>query len=435
MGGKGVVDSWEKDTGKAVCMSMSKAMKEDLLPKLRERYAKRGREGRSRMLDDLCEDHGYERKYAIKLLGGALPEPGGRPRPGPERRYAGIEPVVREIWLAAEQPCGKRLAPALPLWLPHYERLHGRLGSRQRGLLLEVSPATLDRMLSAARAEHPLRGRCGTKPGGLLKTQIPIRTGTWDVTRPGYLEADSVAHCGASLAGDFLWSLTYTDIATQWTEGRAVWNKGAAGVLAATRGVEAALPFALLGFDCDNGSEFLNHHLLNYLHRRKKPVAFTRSRPYHSDDNAHVEQKNWMWPRQLLGYGRLEREELVEPVSALYRDAWGPLMNFFLPGLKLKEKWREKSAWKKRYEPARTAYQRLMEEGVLDRRRRGELRDRYESLDPFALRRALERGLKPILEGAADARRRPAGGSAAPVGLRPSGSATPPAGRAPAGGG
>ena len=349
---------------------MSKAIKEGLLPKLRERYARRGRAGKGRMLDELCEDHGYERKYAIKLLGDAVPAPSGRAHPGPEPRYERIEPVVRAIWLAAEQPCGKRLAPALPLWLPHYQRLHGRLSAKQRELLRAISPATLDRLLAAARTTHPLRGRCGTKPGGLLKTQIPIRTGTWDVTRPGYLEADSVAHCGSSLAGDFLWSLTYTDIATQWTEGRAVWNKGAAGVLAATRAVEAGLPFALLGFDCDNGSEFLNHHLLGYLHQRKKPVAFTRSRPYHSDDNAHVEQKNWMWPRQLLGYGRLEREELVEPVSALYRDVWGPLMNFFLPGLKLKEKWREKSAWKKRYEPARTAYQRLMDAGVLDRRKR-----------------------------------------------------------------
>ena len=251
------------------------------------------------------------------------------------------------------------------------------------------------------------------------------------MTRPGYLEADSVAHCGASLAGDFLWSLTYTDIATQWTEGRAVWNKGAAGVLLATRAVETALPFALLGFDCDNGSEFLNHHLLGYLHERKKPVAFTRSRPYHSDDNAHVEQKNWMWPRHLLGYGRLEQEELVEPVSALYRDVWGPLMNFFLPGLKLQEKWREKSAWKKRYEPARTAYQRLMEEGALGRQERRKLRERYESLDPFALKRELERGLKPILAGAVDARHRPAGGGAEPGGRSPNGVAQPPAGRAP----
>ena len=282
-------------------MNMTKAIKDDLLPKLHERYARRQREGKTRMFDELCADYGYERKYASKLLGDAVPAPSGRTHPGPARQYERIEPVVRAIWLAAEQPCGKRLAPALPLWRPHYQGLHGKLSAKQRELLRDVSPAPLDRLLAAARTTHPLRGRCGTKPGGLLKTQIPIRTGTWDVTRPGYLEADRVAHCGASLAGDFLWSLTYTDIATQWTEGRAVWNKGAAGVLAATRTVAAALPFALLGFDCDNGSEFLNHHLLGYLHERKQPVAFTRSRPYHSDDNAHVEQKNWMWPRQLLG--------------------------------------------------------------------------------------------------------------------------------------
>jgi hypothetical protein len=126
-----------------------------------------------------------------------------------------------------------------------------------------------------------------------LKTAIPIRTGTWDWSRPGYLEADSVAHCGARLAGDFIWSLTYTDIFSGWTEGRAGWNKGAAGVLAATQDVEGELPFALLGFDCDNGSEFLNHHLWGYWAQRHAPVEFTRSRPYHKDDNAPVEQKNW----------------------------------------------------------------------------------------------------------------------------------------------
>lgn len=378
---------------------MSRVLKEDLLPKLRARYSLRGREGKSRMLNELCEDYDYERKYAIKLLSGTVPLPCGRVHPGPEPKYTLIEPVVRTIWLQAEQPCGKRLAPALALWLRHYEKHHGKLSARQRELLRQVSPATLDRLLAPARAQHPLRGRCGTKPGGLLKTQIPIRTGSWDVSRPGYLEADSVAHCGASLAGDFIWSLTYTDIASAWTAGRAVWNKGAAGVVEATRQVEASLPFKLLGFDCDNGSEFLNHHLLRYLDERPRPVAFTRSRPYHKDDNAHVEQKNWMWPRQLLGYQRLERPELVEPINALYREVWGPLMNFFLPGLKLKSKWRERSQWKKRYEPARTAYQRLMSAGALPRRARRQLRDYYESLDPFALKAQLEKRLQPILAG------------------------------------
>lgn len=395
---------------KPVRMNMSRGIKRDLLPKLRARYARRGREGKSRLLDDLCEDYGYERKYAIKLLGDTVPTPSGRRHPGPERQYSVIEPIVRTIWLAAEQPCGKRLAPALPLWMRHYERHHGKVSARQRELLRQISPATIDRLLAPTRAEHPLRGRCGTKPGSLLKTEIPIRTGTWDVVRPGYLEADSVAHCGASLAGDFVWSLTYTDIATSWTEGRAVWNKGAAGVLEATRHVEKSLPFELLGFDCDNGSEFLNHHLLRYMDERPRPVAFTRSRPYHKDDNAHVEQKNWMWPRQLLGYDRLERQELVTPISLVYQEVWGPLMNFFLPGVKLKNKWREKSAWKKRYEPARTAYQRLMDEGVLKRKPRQVLRERYESLDPFALKAELERRLRQIL-AVTDVAARPLGGS------------------------
>ena len=144
-----------------------------------------------------------------------------------------------------------------------------------------------------------------------MRTQIPLQGAVWDERRVGFLEADSVAHCGDSLAGDFVWSLTYTDIASTWTEGRAVWNKGAAGVLAQTQDVEASLPFALLGFDFDNGSEWLNWHLIRHLQARRQPVQISRSRPYHKDDNAHVEQKNWMWPRHLLGYGRLGQQRVV----------------------------------------------------------------------------------------------------------------------------
>ncbi len=395
---------------KPVFMNMSREIKEDLLPRLKARYARRGRAGRSRMLDELCQDYHYERKYAIKLLGNKLPPATGRRKPGPESKYAGIEPIVRTIWLAAEQPCGKRLAPALKLWLPHYERHHESLTGRQRQLLKSISPATLDRLLTAARAAHPWRGLSGTKPGSLLRTEIPIRTDNWDITQPGFLEADTVAHCGGTLAGDFIWSTIFTDICSAWTEGRAIWNKGAAGVVAAVQSVEAELPFELLGFDSDNGSEFMNHHLRDHFALRRKPVGFTRSRPYHKDDNAHVEQKNWMWPRQLLGYGRLEDPDLVEPINELYRHAWGPLMNFFLPGLKLAQKWRERSHWRKRYEPAQTAYERLMESPKLPRRARRELRDRFESLDPFALKQDVEKRLKKILRGVEV--QRPSGGSA-----------------------
>jgi len=417
---------------KPVLMNMSRAIKDDLLPRLKERYAHRGREGRGRMLDELCADYGYERKYAIKLLRGTLPPASGRKKPGPPALYDAIEPVVRTIWQAAEQPCGKRLKPALSLWQRPYERRHGPLSRRQRELLKSVSAATLDRLLVSARASDPGRGLSGTKPGSLLRTEIPLRTDNWDITRPGFLEADTVAHCGTSLAGDFIWSATFTDIFSAWTEGRAVWNKGAAGVVAAVECVERDLPFQLLGFDSDNGSEFLNHHLRDHFALRSKPVGFTRSRPYHKDDNAHVEQKNWMWPRQLLGYGRLERVEMVEPINELYRQAWGPLMNFFLPGLKLESKWREGSHWRKRYEPAQTAYQRLMASKELSRRERSQLRDRFESLDPFALKEEVEKRLKKIL--AADVASRPSGDSAPRFGANaPPRSAPPPEGRTPAG--
>jgi len=379
-------------------MNMSKELKRDWLPKLQERYGHRNRQGKSRMLDELCEDYEYERKYAIKLLSGGLPVRAGRVHPGPERRYEMIEPVVKEIWLRAEKPCGKRLLPIVRQWLPYYERRYGELSYGQRRLVKQVSAATLDRLLASARAQHSGRGRGGTKPGSLLRSEIPIRTGTWDLSQPGYLEADSVAHCGGSLAGSFIWSLTYTDILSGWTEGGAVWNKGATGVLAATREVEQRLPFGLLGFDSDNGGEFLNHHLWTYMRERKEAVEFTRSRPYHSDDNAHVEQKNWTWARKLLGYGRLEDPGLVEPISALYREVWAPWQNFFLPCLKLESKWRQGSHWRKRYERPRTAYERLCAPGIVTLKQRRELRERYDSLDPFNLKDQLEEKLKQILQ-------------------------------------
>jgi hypothetical protein len=379
-------------------MNMSKELKADWLPKLQARYLRRNREGKSRMLDELCADYHYERKYAIKLLSGSLPVPSGRPHPGPERRYGEIQEVVQYIWLKAEQPCGKRLVPILRQWLPYYERRFEPLSRVHRRLVNQISASTLDRLLGPARTAHTGRGRCGTKPGSLLRSEIPIRTGTWDLSRPGYLEADTVAHCGGSLAGSFIWSLTYTDILSGWTEGGAVWNKGAAGVLAATRAVEERLPFALLGFDSDNGGEFINHHLWTYLRERPQGVDFTRSRPYHSDDNAHVEQKNWTWARHLLGYGRLEDPELVTPISALYREVWAPWQNFFLPCLKLKAKWREGSHWRKQYELPQTAYHRLCAPGILSLKGRRHLRERYESLDPFALKETLETQLKQILK-------------------------------------
>jgi hypothetical protein len=234
--------------------------KREYLLAIWERYQRVGRRFKSRILDEFCAVCGYTRKYAIGLLSR---KPRRRQcKPGPRRRYDGqvLEPL-KVIWLAAEQMCSKRLKAALPLWLPFYEQEHGPLVEAVRKKLLQISAASIDRLLKKERARYRGKGLCGTRPGGLLKHQIPIRTDNDDVDRPGFLEADTVAHCGNSLSGDFIWSITFTDIFCQWTENRATWNKGAEGVLGQVKDVEANLPFELLGFDVDNGSEFLCFHL------------------------------------------------------------------------------------------------------------------------------------------------------------------------------
>ncbi len=264
-------------------LSMSQTSKKEVIAKMRERYSGRGREGRSRLIDELCELVGYSRKHAIKVLGKKLPIGGMVPRRGgPRRSYGAAEAEVLEaIWLASEQPCGKRLKIAVPLWLTHYENESGVLEAGLRERVLAQSAATIDRLLAPCRIALGSRRRCGTRPGTLLRKEIPVRTDHWDVEGPGWIEADTVAHCGESMSGDFCWSLTMTDVHTQWTETRAVWNKGQHGVRAAIADVEATLAFAILGFDSDNGGEFLNWHLADYFLKRDTPVAFTRSRPYH----------------------------------------------------------------------------------------------------------------------------------------------------------
>jgi len=379
-------------------MKMKSISREEQLERWRRRYEGRGPKGKVQLLDELCEEYGYHRKHAIRLLNGTKTV--RKSPPGPQPQYQPILEVVQRIWAAGEQPCGKRLLPMLELWLPYYQKRYGKLLPSQRRLANEVSAATLDRLLVPARAQSVLRGLCGTKPGSLLRQQIPIQGEVWDEKRPGFLEADSVAHCGSSLAGSFIWSLTYTDIASSWTSGRAVWNRGATGVLEQTRQVEELLPFTLLGLDFDNGGEWLNWHLIRYLQDRANPIRVTRSRPYHSDDNAHVEQKNWMWPRQLLGYGRLEEPALVDPINQIYREIWGPLHNFFLPSMKLVEKKRIGSRWQRKHDRPQTAYQRLLISHALSAKARRQLREQFASLDPFALHERLERCLRPVLSQA-----------------------------------
>jgi len=260
----------------------------------------------------------------------------------------------------------------------------------------------------AIRALSKRPARVRRKPGrrpryeadriiGHLRNQIPVRTDNWDINQPGYMEADTVAHCGNSLAGDFVWSLTMTDIQTSWTENRAVWNKGSAGVLEQIKNIEKSLPFEILGYDCDNGSEFLNHHLIRYFVNRDKAVQFTRSRAYRKNDNAHVEQKNWTHVRHLFGYDRFDRPELVEMMNDLYRNEWSQYQNHFCPVMKLVEKTRINSRYHRRYDKPMTPYYRLMGSGILSEETKNRLREERRGLNPFALKRAIEKKLKKIL--------------------------------------
>ena len=365
----------------------------------RSRYLRGNRAVKKQMLDEFCDTHGYHRKSATRLLN-QFPIPDKSPRkPGKNKQYKPeilLEPL-KTLWLATDQMCGKRLKQALPLWLAHYDKHFDKLPEPVYMQLLTMSAATIDRLLKPIKTRYE-KGLSGTKPGSLLKTQIPINTDQWDIKKVGFMEADTVAHCGTSLIGDFVWSLTLTDIASGWTENRATWNKGAAGVIEQIKHIEASLPFPILGFDSDNGSEFLNYHLLRYFTERpnQQAVQFTRSRPYKKNDNAHVEQKNWTHVRQLLGYHRFDNMKIVPLMNDLYANELSLLSNFFYPCIKLTNKVRIKSSIKKTYDIPQTPYQRLMASTCLTQERKYALEEKFNTLDPFLLQKIIQSKLKSI---------------------------------------
>jgi len=231
-----------------------------------------------------------------------------------------------------------------------------------------------------------------------LRKHIPIKTNQWDESRPGFLEADTVAHCGNSMAGMFAFTIDCVDIATGWTEQRAVWGKGETDVLKQIKDIEQVLPFDLKGFDCDNGGEFLNHHLLRHFTDRKQPIQFTRSRAYKKDDNSHIEQKNWTHVRQWLGYERFDNPDVVPLLNDLYTTQWRLFHNFFCPSVKLLSKERIASKTIKRYDIPKTPYQRVIESPHVEESVKVKLKRHMANLDPFALRQAIEEKLKVIFK-------------------------------------
>lgn len=375
---------------------MGKNERRAYLEAVRNRYKQASKIAKAIILDEFCSVCGYNRKYAIRLLNQQKRRPTKRPGRKPIYHSTELLIALKRIWLATDQMCSKRLVVAIPLWLPFYGNIYGKLSGRTTAQLLSVSAATIDRLLAPTRARTRSRGLCATKPGSLLKNQIPIRTHNWDISQPGFMEADTVAHCGNSLAGDFIWSLTLTDIHTGWTECRATWNNGATGVIEQIKNIQTKLPFELKGFDCDNGSEFLNYHLLRYFTEHKPKIKFTRSRPYKKNDNAHVEQKNWTHVRHLLGYDRLDNPKLVKLINNLYTRQWSLLQNHFCPTLKLLEKIRVNSKYYKKYETPQTPYQRLMLSEYISDDNKKTLKNTHQTLDPFKLKRQINRQLKVI---------------------------------------
>ena len=378
---------------------MSPRSKREYLEAIYVRYKKASRKGRTLILDEFCATTGHHRKHAIRLLRGfkrfTRPKPGKRGR-RPVYDHPDLLLPLKRIWLAANLPCSRRLKAIIAVWLPGYTQHFGDLFPKIHDLLRKISPATIDRLLVPVRVQYNKRGRTTTKPGTLLKRHIPIQTNQWDETRPGFLEADSVAHCGESLAGQFAYTLDFVDIATGWTEQRAVWGKGEMGVLEQINNLEKMLPFPLLGFDCDNGSEFLNHHLLRHFTQRKSPVRFTRSRAYHKDDNAHVEQKNWTHVRQWLGYARLDNPQVVLLLNDLYTKEWRLFHNFFCPSVKLIAKERIGSKTIKRHDPPQTPYQRILESPYVSQVVKRILSKQFAMLNPLLLRKRVEGKLKAI---------------------------------------
>lgn len=376
---------------------MGKNEKKAYLKEIKVRYRKASKARKAMILDEFCAVCHFNRKYAIRLLGkkqGHEPKKSGR-RPSYDDPQ--LIRAIETIWLNADQPCSKRLKALLPLLLPFLDHALKDVSGHVLALLNQISPSTIDRILKASRIKHP-KGLSGTRPGTMLKNQIPIRTGPWDVSGPGFMEADTVAHCGSTLAGDFVWSLTMSDIYSGWTECRAVWNKGSVGVKKQIESIEQGLPFPLLGFDCDNGSEFLNHHLWRYFSEHPGKPAFTRSRPYKKNDNAHVEQKNWSHVRQLFGYDRFADQKLVELMNDLYSKEWVLMQNFFMPSFKLKEKCRIGSRYRKTYFAPETPCQRLLDCPSVPEETKERLSLTLSSLNPFEVRCNIDRKLKDIFK-------------------------------------
>ncbi len=354
------------------------------------RYQLASKRGKSRILDELCANTGWHRSHARKALKAALQPKivaARSHRPvtyGPE-----VIAALTVCWTVLGMPAGKRLAPMLGelvAVLRHFRELV--ISDETAALLVSMSAATIDRRLADERAKYTIRGRVGTKPGSLLKSQIPIRTwAEWDDAVPGFVEIDTVFHDGGNRGGGHAFTLTVTDIATGWTESRSLPDRTAKHVLGALNHIAAAMPFPIVGVDCDNGSEFINDDLLAWCQDRR--ITFTRSRPGNKNDGCHVEQKNWTVVRTVVGYYRYDTaSELL-----LLNEIWhlqSMLTNYFHPQQKLISKVRTGAKVSKKHDKATTPFHRAIDHPTMTLERTVALKRTYSLINPAATRRQVQ---------------------------------------------
>jgi hypothetical protein len=378
-------------------MKMSLKSRKELVKKAKSRYLKTTKSDKSVILDELFQNTELNRNYLIQLLSAKTDLDFVNPinRKRKETYNADVVHYLKKIWSAFDYPCGQRLEPMMSEYISVLERFKEIiLPDSVKEKLLKIKSATIDRRLEKFRMFRHKKVFSTTKPGSLLKKNIPIKTSSWDETRLGFGELDTVAHCGSSAAGEFVFTLTYTDICSQWTISEAVMGKGQAGIKFALDNIAKRLPFPLKGIDPDNGSEFINWQL--YSHCLVNNIEFTRGRPYCKNDNAHIEQKNYTHVRKLMGYKRLGEGHQLKKMNDLYWNEWDFYKNFFIPNKKLVEKKRVEAKIVKKYDIPKTPYQRLLEHKDFPESEKEKLKRIYAELNPAEIKRNIDKKLTHI---------------------------------------
>lgn len=374
----------------------------EYLSAISSRYQQADKIGKGKILDEASLVTQLSRKHLIRLLNQSPEEIKKKKSSGRKPKYSREEliPHIEFLWIQMERISAKRMKPAFPDWFPFYTT--EAFTTPIRLALESMSVSTLERILSSIRkSQSASKGLASTCPARHMKNKIPLNTFDAKIDRPGYLQADTVAHCGASLEGQFMNSITFTDIESTWTENRAIFTKKATEVKNQFKDLEESLPFDLLAVNTDSGSEFLNMPVLKFMRPPeygKRQITFTRSRPYKKNDNCYVEQKNFTHVRELFGYERIEDPALVEMMNDIYKNYWNPLQNFFLPTFKLKEKVRVGARIVKKFDRPQTPYDRLMKSPHLSQEQKENLKKRKLGLNPFQLKAELENKLKVFFD-------------------------------------